>query len=89
MIELTEKHIKTVIILIWHMRRKVEERLFMLSRNMKDVIRPKSSFKTWKATMSEMTNTLGGNINRLDTADKKNNELFVRNSIIQIKTRKE
>lgn len=39
--------------------------------------------------MSEMTNTLGGNINRLDTADKKNNELFVRNSIIQIKTRKE
>lgn len=46
MIELTEKHIKTVIILIWHMRRKVEERLCMLSRNMKDVIRPKSSFKT-------------------------------------------
>lgn len=40
-----DKHIKTVITLIRHMYKKREERLCMLSRDMKDKIRFKSSFQ--------------------------------------------
>lgn len=42
-----------------------------------------------KAKMLEMTNALDGNINKIDSADKKNNELYVRNSNVQIESREE
>lgn len=41
-----------------------------------------------KAKMLEMTNALDGNI-KIDSADKKNNELYVRTSNVQIETREE
>lgn len=42
-----------------------------------------------KAKMLEMTNALDGNINKIDSADKKNNELSVRTSNVQIESREE
>lgn len=42
-----------------------------------------------KAKMLEMTNALDGNINKIDSADKKNNELYVRTSNVQIESREE
>lgn len=42
-----------------------------------------------KAKMLEMTNALDANINKIDSADKKNNELYVRTSNVQIESREE
>lgn len=56
-IESVEEIIKTSIMTVFHMFKKLKKRLTMISRNMEEILKkPKSNFQTWKPIMSEIKN---------------------------------
>ena len=75
MIELIERNIKIVIRTAFHISEKLEERLNMLSKDMKDILkRPKIGLLKLKIIMSEMKNTLDGINGRSGISEQKVNQ---------------
>lgn len=68
-IELVERSIKTVFIIVFHMLKKLKERLIMLNRSMEDREKTQMEFPEIETIMSEMKTTLVGINDRLDIGE--------------------
>lgn len=65
-----DKDIKSHIITEFHMFKKLEERLSMLSRVMEDIKKTQIKFLEMKITMFKFKNTVSGINDSFDTAEK-------------------
>lgn len=72
MMELLNKDIKTGIIIVFHMFKKVEEILNMLSRDVKKIQVTQTKCLEIKTTVSEMKNILDGINHKLNIRGKRN-----------------
>lgn len=62
MLDSAGKHIKTVMITLFHLFKKPEERLYILSRDMEDIFfKDPNETSTCKTTISQTKDTLDGN----------------------------
>lgn len=66
--ELADKYLKTAIIDILDVLKKVEENMNIMGRDTEDIHKTQREFPEMNNTFSEMKNTLGGVNSQLDTA---------------------